>query len=174
MYKIMLVDDENHILNALSRLIRREKNWECETYSDPHSALKRATTSSFDVFVSDYRMPQMDGISLIKAITKLQPHSLSVILTGQADLQVVLDAINDAHVFRFICKPWINYDLLATLSQALELRRYQEENRLLADQLREQRQETAKHRTALQLLEEKHPGLTKVHWGPDDSIIPDE
>lgn len=174
MYRIMLVDDEKNVLNALSRLMRRKEDWELEAYTDPLAALRRSRTTTFDLFFSDYRMPEMDGVAFLQGTKALQPEAMRIVLSGYADLEGVMGAINAAEIYRFLVKPWQDFDVLITIEHALKARDYLTENRRLADQVREQQRELQLHKTALEQLEQKHPGLTKVNWGSDGSIILDE
>lgn len=174
MYRIMLVDDEENILKALKRTLGKLKEWDIETYTQPAEALKRATTANFDLFLSDFRMPEMDGVKFLTEVKKLQPESMRLILSGYTDLEALMGAINEAQIFRFITKPWQDYDLVASIMQALHFRDMQVENRRLADQVREQQQELEKRRHMLQAYQEKHPELFSVNWAADGSIILDE
>jgi DNA-binding NtrC family response regulator len=174
MYRIMIVDDEPSILNSLTRVLKKMDDWEVETYDSATDALKRAQTTNFELFISDYRMPEMDGVDFLNAIRKLQPEAMRIILSGFTDLEAFLGAINEAEIFRYICKPWDNRELVTTIKHALIHRDVLVENRRLADQVREQQQELNKRKTALELLAEKHPKLVEVEWGPDGAIIVDE
>ena len=73
MYRIMLVDDEENVLNAL-RCKLAHLSYEVETFSQPRQALARAGEVSFDLVISDYRMPSMDGVTLVKELKKIQPN----------------------------------------------------------------------------------------------------
>jgi len=174
MYKIMLVDDEPNILNSLKRIFNREKNFEIETYDKPKDALKRAQTSIFDLFLSDYRMPDMDGVEFLSETKKIQPESMRIILSGHTDLEALLGAINQAQIYRFITKPWDDYDLISTVKQALEFRDVLVENRRLADTVRGQLEELNKRKSALEKLQDEHPELVEINWASDGSIIIDD
>ena len=174
MYRIMIVDDEPSILNSLKRVLKKGDDWEIETYDSATDALKRAQTNSFELVISDYRMPEMDGVDFLNAIRKLQPEAMRIILSGFTDLEALLGAINEAEIFRYICKPWDNRELVETIKHALIHREILVENRRLADQVREQQEELNKRKTALELLAEKHPALVEVEWGSDGAIIIDE
>lgn len=173
MNRIMLVDDEENILRALRRVLSRDC-CEIETFSQPAEALRRAQVANFDLFISDYRMPGLDGVQLLTAIKDLQPDAMRLILSGYADLDGVLVAINQAEIYRFICKPWQDDELRLAIHQALEHRRVLIENRHLAQLLREQQQELDRHKNALEQLAASHPQLANVNWAPDGSIILDE
>lgn len=173
MYRIMIVDDEPYILNALLRMLGNKGDWEIETYDSPHEAFRRARVANFELFISDFRMPEMDGVDFLNQIKQIQPESMRLILSGHADMEAVLGAINEAEIYRFICKPWNDYDLVATIEQALAHRDVLVSNRRLADQVRQQQEELDNRKTALERLAERHPALVEVDWAPDGSIILD-
>lgn len=181
MYRIMLVDDEENILNALRRVLAGDHGHEgeaykltVETFSVPQDALKRAEDVAFDLVVSDFRMPLMNGVEFLKALRKIQPNAARIILSGYADLEGLVGAINEAQIFRFINKPWNDFDLKSAIGQALDYRGLLLENQRLADQVRVQQGQLSKQEMALKRLEEENPGITKVNWGPDGSVMIDE
>jgi len=182
MYRIMLVDDEPNILNALRRLFAQapfrdtgESRLQAETFTSPSAALQRAGDGvAFDLVISDYRMPEMDGVAFLKAFRKVQPNAERLILSGYADLDVLVGAINEAQIFRFISKPWHDYELTSAVAQALAHRDLLLDNQRLADQVRLQHGVISRQEMALRRLEEESPGITKVHWGADGSVIFDE
>ncbi len=170
MHRIMIVDDEINVLNALRRMLVAN-GFEAEIFSNPGEALRRAQTANFDLVISDYRMPDMDGIRFLKEMKRLQPDTMRLILSGHADLEGLIGAVNEAEVFRFISKPWYDPDFIMCTRQALEYRDVLIENRRLADTVRSQRAELDLQRTALQKLESEYPELIKVNWAEDGSIM---
>ena len=166
MYRLMLVDDEPLMTKALRRVLTADGR-DIETFTDPRAALRRLQTTPFDLILSDYRMPGLNGVQLLSAARELQPESVRMVLSGYADLDAVMGAINEAGIVRFLSKPWQDYDLQASVEHALLYRGMLVENRRLADQVRAQRRE-------LQRLEDLHPGLTRVDWADDGSILIDE
>ena len=169
----MIVDDEPNILNSLKRVLRKMEDWDIETYDNVSEAIKRAQTTTFELVISDYRMPEMDGVEFLNEIRNFQPEAMRIILSGFTELEALLGAINEAEIFRYICKPWDDHDLIATITHALAHREVLVENRRLADQVREQQVELHKRKTALEELAEKHPALVEVEWAEDGSIIVD-
>ena len=169
----MLVDDEVNILSALQRVFAREP-YEIETFTDATTALMRAKEANFDLVLSDYRMPEVDGVSFLTLFRTLQPDTARLILSGFADLDALLGAINDAHISRFICKPWHDGELRTAVSQALAHRAMLLENRRLADIVRRQEQELNRQQIELVRLEREHPGITHVQRGNDGSILLDD
>jgi DNA-binding NtrC family response regulator len=131
MYRILLVDDEQNVLNALRREL--EEEYEIETFSNPAEALKHCNVSRFDLVVADYQMPEMNGIQFLKQFSKLQPDAARLILSGQADTGVLVNAINETHIYRFIDKPWGQTELAGTIAQALTYRKVLLENRRLSE-----------------------------------------
>jgi len=174
MNRIMIVDDEPNILNSLRRVLKRQEDWEIEIFDNVDDALKRAQTMTFEMVISDYRMPGMDGVEFLNAVRKVQPEAMRLILSGFTELQVLLDAINEAEIYRYICKPWDDHELIATIGRALAHREVLVQNRRLADQVREQQEELDKRKSALERLAEKNPALVQIDWADDGSIIVDE
>ena len=181
MSRIMLVDDEESILNALKRLLRvapcsfggKTYTLEVETFSSAHAALARAAEEDFELFVSDYRMPEMDGVEFLKAARKIQPDAACLILSGYADLNALIRAVNEVGIERFIGKPWNDYELLSAIGQALAHRELLLENRQLANLVRLEMGDATPEELEAQRLEALEPGITHVHWGPDGSVILD-
>lgn len=136
MAHILLVDDEQNILNALQRELAGSHD--VETFTSPREALQRAKDTEFDLVVTDYRMPDMDGVSFLEAFAQNQPDAMRLILSGQADMNALIKAINVSHTYRFVSKPWDKFDLKANISQALNHREAMLENRRLAAAYRQQ------------------------------------
>ncbi len=169
--KILIVDDEPNVLKALVRLL---KGYATITAESAEEALMIAEQQAFDLVISDYRMPGINGIDFLILFKRLQPDAVRVVLTGFADLEGAQHAINDAEVFRFINKPWSNLEIAHVVESGLAHKRMQLENRALADQVRAQQKLLAEKDALLRALEAEEPGITKVNWGEDGSIILDD
>ncbi len=177
--RVMLVDDESLVLSALRRVLAapiryegRDYPLQVETFDSPVAALERAGEGEpFDLVISDYRMPGMDGVVFLKAFMERQPDAARIILSGYADLDGLIGAINEARIFRFLSKPWHDFDLTAAVAQALAYRALLLENRRLADAVRVARGHISPEDYERQRLEEESPGITKVNWGPDGSVL---
>mgnify|MGYP000462822446 FL=1 len=139
MYQVMLVDDEDYILKALKRTINMYTDWDVETYQDPREALRRARTTVFDAVITDYMMPEINGLELLQELRDIQPDTIRILLTGVIDIETVMSAINKAGAFRFIPKPWDDDQLLDNIREGLKFRDILLENRILAETVREQR-----------------------------------
>ncbi|MGB8733364.1 MAG: response regulator, partial [Candidatus Sulfotelmatobacter sp.] len=116
--KILLVDDDNNILEGYRRSLRRE--FELETAPSGREALKLiAETGPYAVVVSDMRMPEMDGIQLLSTIRAQSPDTIRIMLTGNADMDTAIDAINEGAIFRFLNKPCSKEAMAKTLTAGL-------------------------------------------------------
>lgn len=181
MSHILIVDDEESILKALRRVLpavpctygQRTYALEVSTFSSAAAALDQARREPFDLFLSDYRMPGMDGIEFLQAAKALQPDAARLILSGYADLNALLRAVNDVGIERFIAKPWNDYELTAAIAQALAHRELLLENRQLANLVRMEMGDTTPEAVEAARLEALEPGITQVNWGPDGSVVLD-
>lgn len=181
MSRILLVDDEAAILKALQRVLRiapcnygnRQFTLEVSATTSPAEALEWARQEEFDLFISDYRMPEMDGIEFLKAAKAIQPDAARLILSGYADLNALVRAVNEVGIERFIGKPWNDYDLLSAIAQALAHRELLLENRQLADLVRVEMGDKTPEELEAERLERLEPGITRVNWGPDGSVLLD-
>jgi len=181
MSRILIVDDEASILKALQRLLRvapctcggKQFTLEVVAANSPLEALKIAHQEDFDLFISDYRMPEMDGIEFLKAARAIQPDAARLILSGYADLNALVRAVNEVGIERFIGKPWNDYDLMSAIGQALAHRDLLLENRQLADLVRLEMGDKTAEQLEVERLERIEPGITKVNWGADGSVVLD-
>lgn len=173
--RIMLVDDEANVLSALERLLRSELRIDgrrvvYDTFTSPQAALAAAGAEPYELVLSDFRMPGLDGVEMLRRMRDIQPDMARVIMSGSRDFEFLLRAINQAGVSRVILKPWFNAELIATLVQGLEHRRLLLENRRLADEVRVQRGLISQHEAELRRLEERWPGITRVQTAPDGGV----
>lgn len=122
MTKILCVDDETNVLAGFQRGLRRQFELEVAAGGDAALALLEKDTS-FAVIVSDMRMPGMSGLQLLQRVKQRWPDIVRVMLTGNADQQTAVDAVNEGAIFRFLTKPCPPDRLAATLTAALEQHR---------------------------------------------------
>jgi response regulator RpfG family c-di-GMP phosphodiesterase len=116
--KILLVDDDNSILDGYQRSLSRE--FLMETAQGGQQALTLVTDNGpYAVVVSDMRMPGMDGVELLSRIKTLAPDTIRVMLTGNADMDTAVNAINEGSIFRFLNKPCSKEVMAKTLTAAL-------------------------------------------------------
>ncbi|GJQ49796.1 MAG: two-component system response regulator [Candidatus Kuenenia stuttgartiensis] len=134
---ILIVDDEENILNSLGRLL---DDLGCTVFFayDGKKGLEIIKDKDIHMVISDYRMPGMDGIKFLDEVKKISPGTIRLMLTGYADIDLAIKAINEGEVYRFITKPWNNIELLVTVNQGLEYFNMQRElcrlNKLIQSQ----------------------------------------
>jgi response regulator RpfG family c-di-GMP phosphodiesterase len=116
--KILFVDDEENILLAFKRQLR--KRFDIETTNSGRDAIYLIQNETFSVIVSDLRMPVMDGIQFLTHAKEISPDSVRLLLTGHADLNTAINAINQGDIFRFLTKPCSSEILSDSLEAALE------------------------------------------------------
>ncbi|MCA9062790.1 MAG: response regulator [Planctomycetaceae bacterium] len=128
--KLLFVDDEVNILRSVVRLLRQ-----CEytvmTASTGEEALALLHEHEFAAVISDQRMPGLEGTELLERVHRIQPAAVRMILTGYADIDAAMDAINRGAVYRFLTKPWDDEQFRLTIAHAVEQFRLVEQNRLL-------------------------------------------
>ena len=120
MYKILLVDDDAFILASLQRSLKKQKDWQIETFCDPVAALARAREQPYDLFLSDYQMPGTDGIKFLAKIRAIQPEAMRIMLSGQDNIERMEANIEAAGIYRFINKPVRADELIAAINHALQ------------------------------------------------------
>ncbi|APV38855.1 two-component system response regulator [Pseudomonas frederiksbergensis] len=149
--KVLLVDDEESILNSLRRLLRGQP-YELLLATSGAQALEIMEQQSIELVMTDARMPNMDGATLLARIHQLYPASTRILLTGYADMPTIIKAINEGKIHRYISKPWNDEEMLLTLRQALahqhserERQRLEQLTRVQNDQLKSLNTTLEKH-----------------------------
>lgn len=118
--KLLCVDDEPSILSSLERLLK--SHFQVLTTGSPHVALKLLKLNpDCAVVLSDFRMPEMNGVDLLKQVRLLNPLTSRAILSGQIDLQIVSEAINNSDIHKLFLKPWENEYLFVQMLEAVQL-----------------------------------------------------
>lgn len=131
-YALLFVDDEESVLKALRRIFLDE-NYRILTASDAQSALQILAKESIQLVVSDHRMPGMTGAELLRQVKERWPTTIRIMLTGYADVQSIMGAVNEGAVYKFITKPWNDEDLRLTVSLALQQYALLQENKKLKE-----------------------------------------
>ena len=155
-HTVLIVDDEDFVLNSLKRLLKDEA-YLLMTTTNPKDVFDIIKKKRISLIISDHKMPEMTGVELFKIIKKIDPHIIRIILSGKADMQDTVRAINEGEVFRFITKPWDDEDLKITIRHALMQYDLWCYNRYLAHAVKQQK-------NTLTELEKQYPGITK---GPE-------
>ncbi|MEY4591621.1 MAG: hypothetical protein RIR18_516 [Pseudomonadota bacterium] len=173
--KLLFVDDEPSILSALRRLFRPQ-GYQIFTAESGAEGLEILQKEEINLVLSDMRMPEMDGVAFLKAVKEHSPGTIRILLTGYADFNSTVAAINEGGVYRYVAKPWVDTEIISLVQDALEHQHLKLENvRLLAlvqqqnDTLKtlnsglEQKvqERTAELRQALAFVENTHAELKK-------------
>ena len=173
MPSILMLDDEPHVVAALRRALRSPlgDTVTLETFTDPHSALARVGEHAFDLVMSDFRMPVMDGIQFLRFVRELQPGAVRMVVSASTELNGVMSAINDVGVFRYVVKPWTTELLVEDVRAALATAAAAREQRRLADEARVYNGDMGATEAERRRLEEMEPGITQVAWGPGGEVL---
>ncbi len=131
---VVIVDDEDMVITSIKAFLQLETDYNIRGFTDPVEAADYASQNPVDVVVSDYLMPKLNGIQLLGKIKAAQPETSRVLLTGHADKQSAIQAINEVALFQYLEKPWDNSQLLLVVQSGAE------RSRLLRD-LREKVEE---------------------------------
>ena len=119
--RILLVDDEQSVLNALRRFFRRS-GYDVTTSTSGREGLAILESSEpFHLVISDYRMPEMNGVKFLSAVRARWPDTVRIVLSGFADTNAIISATNEGNIYKFIPKPWDEPFLLQSVQESLEM-----------------------------------------------------
>lgn len=135
---LLIVDDEEDVLLSLRSMFRRE--FHVVTTPRARDAFPLIEAHGVNIVISDQRMPDMNGVEFLELVAKQFPDVVRLMITGYADLNSVIAAVNQGHVFRYIAKPWDPPELQAAVGQAAEQYRFFAERRRLLKELDEANQ----------------------------------
>lgn len=140
-YNVLIVDDDTEVLKLLKRTLEVAKNMEYDVTlaTNGKYGLKHVRETDYDIILSDYQMPQMDGIEFLKKVKEKSPRTLRFMITGEGDLNVAKEAINKADIDQYIEKPWDTGELLLTIRKELKER---DEQKVVTEEEGEEVEET--------------------------------
>ena len=164
--RILIVDDEENVCHALRRSLRKE-GYELFFGHEPAEGLELLKKQPVDMVISDHLMPNMTGLEFLKIVRDRYPDVMRLILTGHADMQTAIDAINLGAIYRFLTKPWDDADLKITLFLAFEQQDLELENRKLVSMVRRQFD-------LIKTLEKDYPGIGHVVRDADGCVVLDD
>jgi response regulator RpfG family c-di-GMP phosphodiesterase len=119
--RVLYLDDEEPNLFSFKAAFRRE--FEVHTCDEPHKAVRLLDEHEFHVVLSDQRMPRISGVEFFELIMPDHPDISRILVTGYADTDAVVDAINKGQVYRFVSKPWNEEELRGVIRAGYELNR---------------------------------------------------
>jgi DNA-binding NtrC family response regulator len=123
---VLIVDDEEMVLTSLSTYLTLETDYEVATFTSAREALAYAQGHDLDLVISDFLMPEMDGIAFLSQVRDMKPEVPRVILTGYADKENAIKAINEVGLYQYIEKPWDNDDLRLIIRNGIEKKKLME------------------------------------------------
>ncbi len=149
-YTILIIDDEPHILTSLKRLLSSEDReiFTAESAEKAWEVLKEK--GEVEVILCDQKLPGISGIDFLLKVKMRYPDTIRILVTGYPDLNSAMEAINKAHIWRYILKPIDPEELKILLKHAFDYYRVLKENRLLLQVARQQAE-------WIKVLREKHP-----------------
>lgn len=118
--RVLVVDDDELVTNSLRSFLSLEVDIDPIVFNESPRAAAYLRENDFDLIISDFLMPQMDGIQLLSEARKARPEVPRVLLTGYADKENAIKAINEVQVFQYIEKPWDNEQLRIIVLNGLE------------------------------------------------------
>jgi len=117
---LLILDDEKEVLNALNRVLR--KHFQLFLFSDANEAIGfYRDNPNIPLILTDMRMPVMDGATFLGKIIDINPHCKRFLLTGHADINLTVTAVNEGKISHYFSKPWDNEELISELLSAYEL-----------------------------------------------------
>lgn len=117
---VLIVDDEEMVITSVRAYLQLETDYEIHGFTQPEQAIKHMESNQVDIAVSDYLMPKISGIQFLARAKQLQPEASRVLLTGHADKQSAIQAINDVGLYQYVEKPWENAQLLLIIQNGIE------------------------------------------------------
>lgn len=163
--RILLVDDEVNVLRALERTFLDEEYEVLTAPSGSEGLSILQDVSPVQVVVSDYRMPQMNGVDFLREVRRRWPDTVRIVLSGYADTAVVISAINEGEIYKFIAKPWNDDELRIAIINALERYSLNKKNIELTEALSAKIEELKQANAALERLTgrgESHGGNSSI------------
>ncbi len=163
--KILVVDDDNLVTSSLKSLFMIEGIDGAVFFNNPNEALDFLKENKCEVIISDFMMPQMNGLEFLSEAKKLYPASSMILLTGYADKENAIKAINEVGLYKYIEKPWDNDELIINIKNASERSN-------LIEKLEESNEQLKKYSLHLEeLVREKTQHLSAVINNCADGIL---
>ncbi len=116
---ILVLDDDQVVLLAIKETLERER-YKVQAFSNAREALVALEGTRFATIISDQRMPEMTGLEFLDKCKRIQKHASRILITGVLTLNTVIEAVNRGEIFRFVAKPWIREELIATVENAVQ------------------------------------------------------
>lgn len=118
--RVVIVDDEPMVASALRAFLELETTYDVQTFTNPQAALDALAAEHAHVVIADFMMPQMDGITFLQQVRAVRPLTTRILLTGYADKDNAIRAINEAGLYYYLEKPWDNEHLKVVIRNGIE------------------------------------------------------
>ena len=163
--KIVVVDDEKIVTSTFKTLLVKVEGFsDAHFFNDPKDALEFLSTNKPDLVISDFLMPKMNGLEFLKEVNKMYPEVSKILLTGYADKENAIKAINEIGLYRYIEKPWDNDDLIINIKNGIERSYLLSELRRKISELEVAKKELEKYSHDLeQIVEERTADLRQTN-----------
>ena len=148
--KIVIVDDEKLITDSLAMLLAVEGFDNACFFNSPNEALEYLNNNAPDIVISDFLMPEMNGIDFLREVKKLYPDVSTILLTGYSDKENAIKAINEVALYKYIVKPWDNDDLILNIKNGIERSNLMRNLKDKISQLEQAQAELKKYSTSLE------------------------
>lgn len=130
---ILYVDDEQNNLMSFKASFRLKYNVFTAISGD--EAIKILKENNIEIIITDQRMPNMTGVEFLEMVLQLNPDPMRILLTGYADLNAVIEAVNKGKIFHYLSKPWNEEELDMTILRAYDIYKKRKEEQELTDKL---------------------------------------
>lgn len=134
--RVVVIDDDESILSLFEGIFASEARVKLITTTSPDKALAQVVENEVDIFISDGRMPNMDGLELLTRVREVSPQTTRILLTAHPELAQAMSGINDGLLDRFAVKPWEPRDVLTTVRQLLAVKAQTDDLQTKHQQLR--------------------------------------
>lgn len=165
-HKILIVDDEQHVIDGLKRILHHEP-YKVLSANYANEALQILAQGPVSVVISDEKMPGLQGAEFLAMVYQHFPDTVRIMLTGHANLDLAIRAINEGQIYRFFVKPCNGDELRHTIRQAIQRKE-------LADKSKQLLQKVKAQDIVLQRLEKDNPGITRVDRDSEGAIVVDD
>jgi len=118
--KVLILDDDRLVTKTLEILLKSQTDYEIFPFNSPNLALEFVKENDIDLIISDFLMPELNGIEFLTEVKKVKPSITTILLTGYADKENAIKAINEVGLYKYIEKPWDNDELLINIKNGLE------------------------------------------------------
>lgn len=152
MSKIVAVDDEKMVTSAFKALLKIEGYDDVHLFNNPNEAITFLKNEKPDLIISDFVMPEMNGIEFLTEAKKIYPEVSTILLTGYADKENAIKAINEIGIYKYIEKPWDNNDLILNIKNGIERSHLLEDLRNKIDELETARAQLKEYSDNLEVL----------------------